>query len=116
MINGLPDRIGQIFVNLIDNAMTFSRPVGTVHVCLEKKWRKRPVIVIEDSGPGIRDELKPLVFDSFFTSRSGKSVIPNASGLGLTIVRQIVEAHNGNIIVDDSELGGAKFIVEFPRL
>ena len=116
MINGLPDRIGQIFVNLIDNAMTFSRPVGTVHVRLEKKWRKRPIIVIEDSGPGIRDELKPLVFDSFFTSRSGNSVIPNSSGLGLTIVRQIVEAHNGNIIVEDSELGGAKFIVEFPRL
>ena len=116
MINGLPDRIGQIFVNLIDNAMTFSRPVGTVHVRLEKKWRKRPIVVIEDSGPGIRDELKPLVFDSFFTSRSGNSVIPNSSGLGLTIVRQIVEAHNGNIIVEDSELGGAKFIVEFPRL
>lgn len=80
LINGLPGRVGQIFVNLLDNAMTFSRPVGTVQISLEKKWRKRPIVTIEDSGPGIRDELKPLIFDSFFTSRSGNSVVSNSSG------------------------------------
>ena len=115
MINGLPERIGQVLVNLIDNAMTFSRPVGTVRVSLEKKWRKNPILKIEDSGPGVRDELKSVVFDSFFTSRSGNAVVENSSGLGLTIVRQTVEAHNSDISIEDSDLGGASFILEFPR-
>ena len=115
MINGLPERIGQVLVNLIDNAMTFSRPVGTVSVSLEKKWRKNPIVKVEDSGPGIRDELKSVVFDSFFTSRSGNAVVANSSGLGLTIVKQIVEAHNAEITIVDSDLGGASFVLEFPR-
>ena len=115
MINGLPERIGQVLVNLIDNAQTFSRPVGTVRVSLEKKWRKNPILKVEDSGPGIRDELKSVVFDSFFTSRSGNAVVANSSGLGLTIVKQIVEAHNAEITIVDSDLGGASFILEFPR-
>ena len=115
MINGLPERIGQVLVNLIDNAMTFSRPVGTIRVRLEKKWRKNQILKIEDSGPGVRDELKLVVFDSFFTSRSGNAVMENSSGLGLTIVKQIVEAHNSNISIEDSDLGGASFILEFTR-
>ena len=115
MINGLPERIGQVLVNLLDNAQTFSRPVGTVRVSLEKKWRRNPILKVEDSGPGIRDELKSVVFDSFFTSRSGNAVVPNSSGLGLTIVKQIIDAHNAEITIADSDLGGASFVLEFPR-
>ena len=99
----MPERIGQVLVNLVDNAMTFSRPAGIVRVSLEKKWRKNPILKVDDSGPGIRDELKSVVFDSFFTSRSGTSIVENSSGLGLTIVKQIVEAHNA-ISIEDSDL------------
>ncbi len=115
MINGLPDRIGQVLVNLMDNAISFSRPVGNINISLEKKWRKNPVLRVEDSGPGIRDELKSVVFDSFYTSRSGNATVVNSSGLGLTIVKQIIDAHNAEITISDSTLGGAMFILEFQR-
>ena len=115
IINGLPDRIGQVLVNLMDNAVSFSRPVGKIKISLEKKWRKNPILRVEDSGPGIRDELKSVVFDSFYTSRSGNAAVVNSSGLGLTIVKQIMDAHNAEITISDSTLGGALFILEFQR-
>ena len=115
VINGLPDRIGQVLVNLMDNAISFSRPVGKINISLEKKWRKNPILRVEDSGPGIRDELKSVVFDSFYTSRSGNAIMVNSSGLGLTIVKQIMDAHDAEITISDSTLGGAAFILEFQR-
>ena len=108
---GLPDRFGQIVVNLFDNAFTFTRPKGSIHISLIKKWRRPIVLVIEDSGPGIKPELRNIVFDRFYTSRKGDAIVENASGLGLCICKQIVEAHGGEIKVDISELGGAKFII-----
>ena len=108
---GLPDRFGQIVVNLFDNAFTFTRPKGSIHISLIKKWRRPIVLVIEDSGPGIKPELRNIVFDRFYTSRKGDAIVENASGLGLCICKQIVEAHGGEIKVDVSELGGAKFII-----
>ena len=109
IVNGLPDRFGQVIVNLLDNAISFVRPVGTVRIRLVKHWRHGISMVVEDSGPGVREEIREAIFDRFFTARSGNATIPNSSGLGLYICRQIIEAHGGKITVDASELGGAKF-------
>ena len=111
IVNGLPDRLGQVVVNLLDNAMTFARPVGEIKVTLTKKWRKGIVLEIEDSGPGIKPELTEVIFDRFYTSRKGTATIENASGLGLAISKQIIEAHGGSITATQSELGGAKFVI-----
>ena len=111
-VNGLPDRLGQVVVNLLDNAVTFARPVGEIKVTLTKKWRKGVVLVIEDSGPGIKPELTEVIFDRFYTSRKGTATVENASGLGLAISKQIIEAHCGGIFVEASDLGGAKFTVK----
>ena len=80
---------------------------------MTKKWRKGVSLEIEDSGPGIKPELTKLFFDRFYTSRKGTATVENASGLGLAISKQIVEAHGGSISVDRSELGGAKFVINF---
>ena len=112
IVNGLPDRLGQVVVNLLDNAVTFARPVGEIKVTLTKKWRKGVVLEIEDSGPGIKPELTEVIFDRFYTSRKGTATVENASGLGLAISKQIIEAHGGNIMVDSSDLGGAKFTIK----
>jgi len=109
MVTGLPDRIGQVLVNLLDNAVSFTKPVGEIKVILTKKWRKPVTLIVEDSGPGIRPELAELIFDRFYTSRHGGAVVENASGLGLAICKQIVEAHGGAICVQSSDLGGARF-------
>ena len=109
--NGLPDRIAQVLINLIENAISFSQPRGTISVSLNKRWRKPLILVVEDSGLGVRDDMKELIFDRFFSSRSGNSIVKNSSGLGLFMCREIVEAHGGKIHVETSHLGGAKFIV-----
>ena len=109
--NGLPDRIAQILINLIENAISFSHPRGTINISLSKRWRKQLILIVEDSGPGIPNNMKELIFERFFTSRSGHSVVKNSSGLGLFMCREIVEAHGGKIHVETSKLGGAKFVV-----
>lgn len=110
---GLPDRIGQILVNLLDNAISFSKPKGTIKVELHKRWRRKPILIVEDSGPGVSEGSREIIFERFYTSRSGGAVIKNSSGLGLFICKQIVEAHGGRISVGGSSLGGARFEVNF---
>ena len=110
---GLSERIGQVVVNLLDNAVSFSRPKGSINVQLLKKWRRKPLLVVEDSGPGVSEAGAERIFDRFYTSRSGHAEVENSSGLGLFICRQIIEAHGGTIEVGKSALGGARFEVNF---
>jgi signal transduction histidine kinase len=109
--NGLPDRIAQILINLIENAISFSHPRGSINVSLSRRWRKPLILIVEDSGPGVPENMQELIFERFFTSRTGHSVVKNSSGLGLFMCREIVEAHGGKIHVETSQLGGAKFVV-----
>ena len=110
---GLPERVGQVLVNLLDNAISFTKPSGKINVQLLKKWRRKPLLIVEDSGPGVSEASAERIFDRFYTSRSGSSAVENASGLGLFICRQIIEAHDGTITVGKSTLGGARFEVNF---
>ena len=111
---GLPDRIAQVAVNLIENAITFSPVKGTVNIALKKSLKNTIELIIEDSGPGIPESEIKKVFERFYTNRVGKSFKKNSSGLGLYICKQIVEAHNGSIRIERSKkLDGASFIVRF---
>jgi len=111
IFNGLPERVAQVIVNLLENAISFARPIGEIKVKLSKRWRTGIVLLVEDSGPGIRPELTEIIFDRFYTSRHGGAVEENASGLGLAICKQVIEAHGGKIEVSKSDLGGAKFTI-----
>ena len=110
-ITGLQDRWGQIIVNLLDNAVSFTRPVGTIRITLKKTWRHGVVLEIEDTGPGVTEVAAELIFERFYTARKGNAVQANASGLGLSLAKQIVEAHGGQINATSSELGGARFVI-----
>jgi len=66
---------------------------------------------IEDTGPGVSEAAAECIFDRFYTARRGNALQVNASGLGLSLVKQIVEAHRGEINVSTSELGGARFVI-----
>ena len=127
MISGLEDSLGQVFRNLVDNAISFSPEGGTVrvHAWSEKRRRGKMVFVsIEDDGPGIPDENLTDVFERFYTSRPQAQEFGKHSGLGLAISKQIVEAHRGEIkaenIRDRSQPGkgilGARFVVSLPAL
>ena len=111
--------LGQVFRNLIDNASSFSPEGQAVEVRLEREGRRVRVLV-EDRGPGIPPENLETVFERFYTARPkgaapGGSSFGGHSGLGLSIARQIVEAHGGKLSASNREGGGARFTAELPE-
>ncbi len=109
--------LGQVVRNLIDNARSFSPGGETVTVTLQQS-RQGPQttakILVEDNGPGIPADKLTKIFDRFYTDRPEGSAFGNNSGLGLSIVAQIVTTHMGTVIAENRESGGARFTVELP--
>jgi two-component system sensor histidine kinase ChvG len=115
---GLEGRLGQVMRNLIDNAISFSPPNGKVQLRAHRRAGSVELIV-EDEGPGIPEESLTRIFERFYSERPEGESFGVHSGLGLSIARQIVEAHKGTIRAEnlkDSEgrIKGARFIVSLP--
>ncbi|MCJ8138490.1 HAMP domain-containing sensor histidine kinase [Falsirhodobacter halotolerans] len=120
VVQGLEARLAQVFVNLISNAVSFSRPGDTVKLWARQRGN-RALVVVEDMGPGIPDDAMAKIFTRFYSERP-EDDFGNHSGLGLSIARQIVEAHRGviwaeNIRPEDAPEAppdGARFVVGLP--
>ena len=110
---GDPMRLAQVLRNLIDNALSFSPRPGMVLVSAETA-PGRVFVRVEDQGPGIPVENRGDVFRRFYSQRPDSEDFGRHSGLGLSIAGAIVDAHGGNIEVDDRPGGGARFTVELP--
>jgi two-component system sensor histidine kinase ChvG len=95
-ISGDENKIAQVFDNLIQNATSFSKENNIINIRLEKNLTKI-IIMVEDNGPGFSKGSLKKVFDRFYTDRPKKEKFGNHSGLGLSISKQIVEAHGGSI-------------------
>ncbi len=111
--------IGQVFRNLIDNARSFSPADGEVRVSLSRA-RNRLIATIDDDGPGIPAENLETIFERFYTSRPKGRAFGGNSGLGLSIARQIVEAHGGELKAENrtdtaGHVIGARFTVDLPE-
>jgi two-component system, OmpR family, sensor histidine kinase ChvG len=121
-IVGRDGPLGQVFRNLIDNARSFSPPGGTVRLSLVRDDidPDRPIRVrVDDDGPGIPPENLETVFERFYTARPKGTAFGANSGLGLSIVRQIVEAHGGqaraaNRPGEAGDVAGARFEIALP--
>ncbi len=120
VVNGHDLRIGQIITNLIENARSFvADHEGKITVRLVRT-RSRCIVYVEDNGPGIQAEDIDRIFERFYTDRPESEGFGQNSGLGLSISRQIAEAHGGslraeNIIDAESEkVVGARFILALP--
>jgi two-component system sensor histidine kinase ChvG len=119
MVQGREGPLSQIFRNLIDNARSFSPPGGEVVVGLAKA-KGTAIATVADSGPGIPPENLETIFQRFYTSRPKGAAFGGNSGLGLSIARQIAEAHGGalraaNRMLPDGEVAGAMFILTLPE-
>lgn len=113
-ITGDPARLQQVFWNLLNNAIKFTPRDGIVVVQLEQSHSKIEVSV-NDTGEGIAPEMLPLVFDRFQQADSTTTRRHGGLGLGLSIVKQLVELHGGTIRVSSPGLGmGATFVVDLP--
>jgi two-component system sensor histidine kinase ChvG len=123
IVPGLEDRLGQVFRNIIANAASFSPPGGTIRIGARK--RKDPArgeileIWFEDEGPGIPEDKREAIFERFYSERPKGEKFGTHSGLGLSISRQIVDAHGGTISAENrrdaaGRVTGARFIVRLP--
>lgn len=123
IVAGHQDRLAQVVINLIENARSFAPAKEGIIIITTGKNKNGIFLTIEDNGPGIPAENVERVFERFYTDRSdiygkGESFGQN-SGLGLSISRQIIEAHGGTIkaenkISSDGKIKGAIFSIEFP--
>ncbi|MEQ9815119.1 MAG: stimulus-sensing domain-containing protein [Azospirillaceae bacterium] len=117
---GLETRLFQVFRNLIGNAITFSPEGGTVTLAARRatiKGRRLVEVLIRDEGPGIPPAKLKAIFDRFYTERPAAEKFGTHSGLGLSISKQIIDAHEGSIEARNrADRSGAEFIVRIPAL
>ena len=113
-------RLIQVFQNLIDNAQSFSPPDKSVDISIARNGA-RIQIMIEDCGPGIPENKREAIFDRFYSERPRSEKFGTHSGLGLSISKQIVEAHRGHIWAEnrrdeEGHIIGARLIVQLPTV
>jgi two-component system sensor histidine kinase ChvG len=122
---GHDSRLGQVIDNLIDNARSFSPSGGAVRVTC-RRLRTEVEITVDDDGPGIREDAIEKIFDRFYTDRPHQNFGQN-SGLGLSISKQIIEAHGGRLWGENRQgvpthegeaplVHGARFVVRLPAM
>lgn len=118
-LKGIESRLGQVFANLLANAASFSPPDGSILVHASGN-RKQIVITIDDEGPGIPESKLQAIFERFYSERPDAEKFGTHSGLGLSISRQIIEAHDGSIVAENrmdnnGRIVGARFRVTLPK-
>lgn len=116
------DRIGQVFTNLIDNAIKFNKEKGTIRIYAQDASEKiygeqsRTIkVFVEDSGIGIPPKDIPRIFERFYRVDKARSRELGGTGLGLSIVKHIVELHGGSVGVESTEGLGSKFWFSLPK-
>lgn len=112
-MQGDPNRLKQVFLNLLSNALKYTPHGGTVS--LELRAEKRVILVrLSDNGPGITPADLPYIFERLYRGDKSRNRATGGSGIGLAIAKAIVEAHDGEIWADSSS-AGATFHIRFPR-
>ncbi|MDQ2103588.1 stimulus-sensing domain-containing protein [Azospirillum isscasi] len=119
-VKGLEGRLTQVFQNLIANALSFSPPGGQVRLAARRTPDGAVEVTVSDDGPGIPEGKEEAIFERFYTERPAGEKFGTHSGLGLSISKQIVEAHGGTIRAANrpgsgGETAGAVFTVRLPR-
>ena len=132
-LRGDPERLRQVFLNLVENALKFTPASGSVTLSarmsddtgdagdesdglsLLAPTRAKIVVRVSDTGIGIPDREKPKVFDAFYQVDSSSTREYGGTGLGLSIVKRLVEAHSGSIGIEDNAPRGSVFVVSLPQ-
>src|SRR5258707_251486 len=119
VVPGIETRLSQVFRNVIANAVSFTRPLGEIRLAARHDGRA-VLVTVEDEGPGIPEDKLTAIFDRFYTERPAGEKFGTHSGLGLSISKQIVEAHRGRIWAVNRKdasgaVSGARFSIRLPR-
>jgi signal transduction histidine kinase len=110
-VRGSGAQLARLVRNLLDNAARHAR--GHVAVSVEARDGE-VVLTVDDDGPGIPADERARVFDRFTRLDEGRARDAGGVGLGLPVVRAVVERHAGTVTVEDAPIGGARFVVTLP--
>lgn len=114
-MQGDATRLVQVVGNMLHNALKFTNPGGRVELCLEAEGEEWAVIRVRDTGIGIAPQMLPRIFDPFTQVDQGLDRAHGGLGLGLSLVKTLVEMHGGTVGVHSDGLGkGAEFVVRLP--
>ena len=108
------ERIKQVLINLMNNAIQYGGPGTLITVSLSQS-NQEACIRVADNGPGIADEIKARLFDRFYRADDARTTRKGNLGLGLSISKSIVEAHNGSIEVEPTNTGTC-FLIKLPMI
>lgn len=116
MIHGDKMKIKHVLTNLIDNSNKYTEK-GYIEIGLERKGTHKVVFSVKDSGIGVSAEALPSLFQKFSRAANAAKVNSVGTGLGLYVVRKMIEAHHGRVWVESAGEGkGSEFYVELPSL
>ena len=107
-----PEAFSQMFGNLIDNALKYSPAGEPISVSLHGK-PGRVLVAVEDRGPGIPEAERQRIWEPYYRADVGDGLEIAGSGIGLAVVQDLARLHNAETSVGYSELGGARFVIDF---
>ena len=118
-VQGIEGRLAQVFQNLLSNALSFTPDKGIIDVRVIP-MKKKVSIVVEDNGPGIPENKLNTIFERFYSERPEHEGYGHHSGLGLSICKQIIDAHGGQVFAENAKdekgnITGARFTVILKR-
>jgi heavy metal sensor kinase len=113
VVDGDKNRLQQVVVNLLDNAIKYTPEGGTLALQIMKDGRNA-IFEISDTGIGIAENALPHIFDRFFRAEEARAQRMEGAGLGLAIVRSIVEAHGGTVRAESNGTRGTRIRIELP--
>src|SRR5690554_3355829 len=114
-VNGDREKINQVILNLVDNSIKYGRENGTTEVGIEKLTKTKYLVRVTDNGYGIDNKHIPRLFERFYRTDTSRSREVGGSGLGLSIVKHIIEAHNEHIYVRSETGKGSEFSFSIER-
>ena len=112
---GVEDHLKMLFVNVLANAVAYSREGGTVRVWTRLEDNGIPVVTVEDDGIGIAEDKLPRIFDDYYRTDEAVRHNKGSTGLGLAIVRHVAQAHRVRVIVESAPDKGTRVTLRFPR-
>ena len=110
-----PDRLSQLYLNLLSNSLKYTRPGGRLDITASQE-PGRLLLDFNDTAPGVPEDALTHLFERFYRVDDSRNRATGGAGLGLAICRNIVEAHQGDIVAKASPLGGLWVRVELPTM
>lgn len=114
VVSGDPKRLYQVIFNLMSNAVKYSAEGGNIRIQVNDT-EKAAALIVEDQGIGIPEADLPLIFERFYRTDRSRNRKTGGAGIGLTIAKEIIRAHDGKIAVESKEGRGSRFIVTLPK-